>query len=153
MLAEISLLVSGIKAVNETIATLKEGKDNLDGLTGVFGKLSESKQSFDEIDQRVEQGDHVLSQDEALKMAYVREEIRKAERALKRATPPAVWRDMLMLKSRSEQDAKDKIRKQQAAIAKKNRKIRSIVEAVSFWMVLIVLSSFVIYFTGIYEQF
>jgi len=63
LLVEISLLVSGIKAVNETIATLKEGKDNLDGLTGVFGKLSESKESFARIDQQVEQGDHVLTQD------------------------------------------------------------------------------------------
>jgi|13_taG_2_1085334.scaffolds.fasta_scaffold82406_1 hypothetical protein len=153
MLAEISLLVSGIKAVNETISTLKEGKDNLDGLSGVFGKLSESKETIDKIDQQVEKGDHVLTQDEALKLAYAREEVRKAERALKRATPPAVWRDMLMLKSRSEQDAKEKIRKEQALIAEKNRRSKAIAEGVAFWCGLIVLSTFVIYFSGLYEQF
>ncbi len=153
MLAEISLLVSGIKAVNETIATLKEGKDNLDGLSGVFGKLSESKDAIGKIDQQVEDGDHVLTQEEALKLAYCREEVRKQERALKRATPPAVWRDMLMLKSKSEQDAKEKIRKQQAIVAKKNQRTKAISEGIAFWAALIVLSSFVIYLTGLYEQF
>tara|TARA_R110001632_G_scaffold103669_1_gene212425 strand:+ start:34 stop:489 length:456 start_codon:yes stop_codon:yes gene_type:complete len=150
MIAEISLLVSGIKAVNETIATFKEGKDNLDGLAGVFGSLSESKNAIEKIDQQVEQGDHVLTQEEALKLAYCREEVRKQERALKRATPPAVWRDMLHLKSKSEQDAKQKIRAQQKAVAKKTQMIRSLAEGVAFWAVLVALAVSVIYYTGIY---
>jgi len=150
MLVEISLLVSGIKAVNETIATFKEGKDNLDGLAGVFGSLSESKNAIEKIDQQVEQGDHVLTQEEALKLAYCREEVREQERALKRATPPAVWRDMLHLKSKSEQDAKQNVSFWQKAVAKKTQMIRSLAEGVAFWAVLVALAVSVIYYTGIY---
>ena len=97
MIAEISLLISGLKAINEGVQVVKESGTHLEGLAGVFEKLTESKKTIETIEHDTKQGAHVLSQQEALDLAYARAELKKKERELKRSVPPAVWRDMLSI--------------------------------------------------------
>ena len=149
MIGEIALIISGIKAVNDTLATLKESKDNIDGFASLFGKVSETEVAIQKIDQQVEQGEHTLTTEESLQLAYCREEVRKQHRELKRKTPAAVWRDALMLKSKSEREAKEKVQRQQKAIAKKKRQVSSIIETVMFFVGLSVTGYLALLWAGI----
>lgn len=148
MIAEITLIISGIKTVNDTLATLKEGKDNLDGFASLFGKVSDNDVAIKKLDQKVEQGEHTLTTEESLKLAYCREEVRKQQRELKRKTPPAVWRDALMLKSKSEREAKEKIQKEQKALAQKKMRVSSALSTGGFLSGLLVVAYAVLHFTG-----
>jgi hypothetical protein len=47
MIAEISLLISGLKAINEGVQVVKESGTHLEGLAGVFEKLTESKKTIE----------------------------------------------------------------------------------------------------------
>jgi len=136
VIAEITLIISTLNSLNKGMATLSETKKNLSGLTDVFSVLTQSKEAVVKIEQGVEEGTQVLSQEEALKLAWIREDIKKKERALKRATPPAVWRDMLMLQHKSLSKIKETSRRQAVAVAKQRQMYRSIAGGIVFWICL-----------------
>jgi hypothetical protein len=123
MIAEISAVVGVLKALNDGIKTVKESGDHLSGLTGLFTSLTNSKVAVESIEEATKAGDHVLTQEEALELAWAKNAIREQEKELKKITPKQVWRDMLMIQNKSILDHKHKLEKARLAKLKKQREL------------------------------
>jgi hypothetical protein len=130
MIAEISAVVGILKALNDGIATVKESGDHLSGLSGLFTSLTDSKVAVESIEEATKAGDHVLTQEEALELAWAKNAIREQEKELKKITPKQVWRDMLMIQNKSILDHKHKLEKARLAKLKKQRQISDAVKNV-----------------------
>ena len=130
MIAEISAVVGVLKALNDGIKTVKESGDHLSGLSGLFTSLTDSKVAVESIEEATKAGDHVLTQEEALELAWAKNAIREQEKELKKITPKLVWRDMLMLQNKSILDHKHKLEKARLAKLKKQRQIGDAVKNV-----------------------
>ena len=140
MIAEISAVVGILKALNDGIATVKESGDHLSGLSGLFTSLTDSKTAVESIEEATKAGDHVLTQEEALELAWAKNAIREQEKELKKITPKQVWRDMLMLQNKSLMDHKHKLEKIRLAKLKKQREIRDAVKNIG--ATIVVLAAF-----------
>ncbi len=131
MIAEISAVVGILKALNDGIATVKESGDHLSGLSGLFTSLTDSKVAVESIEEATKAGDHVLTQEEALELAWAKNEIREKEKELKKITPKNVWRDMLAIQHKSLMDHKHKIEKARLAKVKKQRQVSDLVKNIA----------------------
>ena len=141
MIAEISAVVGILKALNDGIATVKESGDHLSGLSGLFSSLTESKTAVESIEEATKAGDHVLTQEEALELAWAKDAIRQHEKELKKITPKLVWRDMLMIQNKSILDHKHKLEKARLAKLKKQRQVGDAVKNIG--ATIVVLACFV----------
>jgi len=140
MIAEISAVVGVLKALNDGIKTVKESGDHLSGLSGLFTSLTDSKVAVESIEEATKAGDHILTQEEALELAWAKNAIREHEKELKRITPKLVWRDMLMIQNKSILDHKHKLEKARLARLKKQRKIGDAVKNIG--ATIVVLAAF-----------
>ena len=140
MIAEISAVVGILKALNDGIATVKESGDHLSGLSGLFTSLTDSKVAVESIEEATKAGDHVLTQEEALELAWAKNAIREQEKELKKITPKQVWRDMLMIQNKSMLDHKHKLEKARMAKLKKQRQIGDAVKNIG--AAIVVLAAF-----------
>ena len=147
MIAEISAVVGILKALNDGIATVKESGDHLSGLSGLLTSLTDSKVAVESIEEATKAGDHVLTQEEALELAWAKNEIREKEKELKKITPKQVWRDMLMIQNKSILDHKHKLEKARLAKLKKQRELGDAIKNVLATIVVLGL------FAGIYWLF
>ncbi len=147
MIAEISAVVGVLKALNDGIKTVKESGDHLSGLTGLFTSLTDSKVAVESIEEATKAGDHVLTQEEALELAWAKNAIREQEKELKKITPKQVWRDMLMIQNKSILDHKHKLEKARLAKLKKQRELGDAIKNVLATIVVLGL------FAGIYWLF
>ena len=75
---------------------------------------------MEQIESEVSEGHHIITQEEALELAWVKNDIREKEKELKKITPRLVWRDMLSIQHKSLME--DKQRREKARLAK-NRAI------------------------------
>ena len=149
MLAEISLLISGLKAINEGVRVVKESGSHLEGLAGVFDKLTESKKTIETIEHETKEGAHVLSQQEALDLAFARAELKKEEARLRRSVPAAVWRDMLQIQHQSVMAHKQELEKKRLAALRARSKREDIIYQVVGGVALAITSYFIyLYFLG-----
>ena len=128
MIAEISAVVGILKALNDGIATVKESGDHLSGLSGLFTSLTDSKVAVESIEEATKAGDHVLTQEEALELAWAKNAIREREKELKKITPREVWRDMLAIQHRSLSEHKAKLEKQRLAILRTQSKREDLIK-------------------------
>ena len=140
MLAEISAVVGILKALNDGIATVKESGDHLSVLSGLFTSLTDSKVAVESIEEATKAGDHVLTQEEALELAWAKNAIREQEKELKKITPKQVWRDMLMIQNKSLLDNKHKLETKRLAKIKKQRQIGDAVK--NILATIVVLAAF-----------
>jgi len=140
MIAEISAVVGILKALNDGIATVKESGDHLSGLSGLFTSLTDSKVAVESIEEATKAGEHVLTQEEALELAWAKDAIRQHEKELKKITPKAVWRDMLSNQHKSLMDHKHKLEKVRLAKLKKQRQIGDAVKNIG--ATIVVLAAF-----------
>jgi hypothetical protein len=140
MIAEISAVVGVLKALNDGIKTVKESGDHLSGLSGLFTSLTNSKVAVESIEEATKAGDHVLTQEEALELAWAKNAIREQEKELKKITPKQVWRDMLMIQNKSMLDHKHKLEKARLAKLKKQRQIGDAVKNIG--AAIVVLAAF-----------
>ena len=140
MIAEISAVVGILKALNDGIATVKESGDHLSGLSGLFTSLTDSKVAVESIEEATKAGDHILTQEEALELAWAKNAIREHEKELKKITPKAVWRDMLSIQHKSLMDHKHKLEKVRLAKLKKQRQIGDAVKNIG--ATIVVLAAF-----------
>ena len=141
MIAEISAVVGILKALNDGIKTVKESGDHLSGLSGLFTSLTDSKVAVESIEEATKAGDHVLTQEEALELAWAKNAIREQEKELKKITPKLVWRDMLMIQNKSILDHKHKLEKARLAKLKKQRQVGDAVKNIG--ATIVVLACFV----------
>ena len=139
MIAEISAVVGILKALNDGIATVKESGDHLSGISGLFTSLTDSKVAVESIEEATKAGDHILTQEEALELAWAKNEIREKEKELKKITPRAVWRDMLAIQHKSLMDHKHKIEKARLAKLKKQREVSDLVKNIGGTILLLAL--------------
>ena len=137
MIAEISAVVGVLKALNDGIKTVKESGDHLSGLSGLFTSLTDSKVAVESIEEATKAGEHVLTQEEALELAWAKDAIRQHEKELKKITPKLVWRDMLMIQNKSILDHKHKLEKARLAKLKKQREIRDAVKNIGASIVVL----------------
>ena len=137
MIAEISAVVGVLKALNDGIKTVKESGDHLSGLSGLFSSLTESKTAVESIEEATKAGDHVLTQEEALELAWAKDAIRQHEKELKKITPKLVWRDMLMLQNKSILDHKHKLEKIRLAKLKQQRKVTDMLKNIGATIVVV----------------
>lgn len=140
MIAEISAVVGVLKTLNAGIKTVKESGSHLSDLSGLFTSLTESKAAVETIEEATKSGDRVLTQEEALELAWAKNAIREREKELKKITPREVWRDMLSIQHKSLMEHKEKITKQKKAEAKKKQAFSSIIEGVFYWSILAVVA-------------
>ncbi len=137
MIAEISAVVGVLKALNDGIKTVKESGDHLSGLSGLFSSLTESKTAVESIEEATKAGDHVLTQEEALELAWAKDAIRQHEKELKKITPKLVWRDMLMIQNKSILDHKHKLEKIRLAKLKQQRKVTDMLKNIGATIVVV----------------
>jgi len=137
MIAEISAVVSVLKALNDGIKTVKESGDHLSGLSGLFTSLTDSKVAVESIEEATKAGDHILTQEEALELAWAKNAIREQEKELKKITPKLVWRDMLMLQNKSILDHKHKLEKIRLAKLKQQRKVTDMLKNIGATIVVV----------------
>jgi len=151
MIAEISAVVGVLKALNDGIKTVKESGDHLSGLSGLFTSLTDSKVAVESIEEATKAGDHVLTQEEALELAWAKNAIREQEKELKKITPKQVWRDMLMIQNKSILDHKHKLEKARLAKLKKQRQIGDAVKNIGATIVVLAAfaGSYWLFTTGI----
>ena len=151
MIAEISAVVGVLKALNDGIKTVKESGDHLSGLSGLFTSLTDSKVAVESIEEATKAGDHVLTQEEALELAWAKDAIRQHEKELKKITPKQVWRDMLMIQNKSMLDHKHKLEKARLAKLKKQRQIGDAVKNIGATIVVLAAfaGSYWLFTTGI----
>jgi len=151
MIAEISAVVGILKALNDGIKTVKESGDHLSGLSGLFTSLTDSKVAVESIEEATKAGDHVLTQEEALELAWAKNAIREQEKELKKITPKLVWRDMLMIQNKSILDHKHKLEKARLAKLKKQRQIGDAVKNIGATIVVLAAfaGSYWLFTTGI----
>jgi len=151
MIAEISAVVGVLKALNDGIKTVKESGDHLSGLSGLFTSLTDSKVAVESIEEATKAGDHVLTQEEALELAWAKNAIREQEKELKKITPKLVWRDMLMIQNKSMLDHKHKLEKARLAKLKKQRQIGDAVKNIGATIVVLAAfaGSYWLFTTGI----
>ena len=151
MIAEISAVVGILKALNDGIATVKESGDHLSGLSGLFTSLTDSKVAVESIEEATKAGDHILTQEEALELAWAKNAIREQEKELKKITPKQVWRDMLMIQNKSILDHKHKLEKARLAKLKKQRQIGDAVKNIGATIVVLAAfaGSYWLFTTGI----
>ena len=151
MIAEISAVVGVLKALNDGIKTVKESGDHLSGLSGLFTSLTDSKVAVESIEEATKAGDHVLTQEEALELAWAKNAIREQEKELKKITPKLVWRDMLMIQNKSLMDHKHKLEKIRLAKLKKQRQIGDAVKNIGATIVVLAAfaGSYWLFTTGI----
>ena len=140
MIAEISAVVGVLKALNDGIKTVKESGDHLSGLSGLFTSLTDSKVAVESIEEATKAGEHILTQEEALELAWAKNAIREQEKELKKITPKLVWRDMLMIQNKSILDHKHKLEKARLAKLKKQRQIGDAVKNIG--ATIVVLAAF-----------
>ncbi len=137
MIAEISAVVGVLKALNDGIKTVKESGDHLSGLSGLFTSLTDSKVAVESIEEATKAGDHILTQEEALELAWAKNAIREQEKELKKITPKLVWRDMLMLQNKSILDHKHKLEKIRLAKLKQQRKVTDMLKNIGATIVVV----------------
>ena len=130
MLAEISAVVGVLKTLNAGIKTVKESGSHLSDLAGLFTSITESKVAVETIEQASKQGDHVLTQEEALELAWAKNAIREREKELKKITPREVWRDMLAIQHKSLMEHKHKPEKERLARLRKQTKVSEAVKTI-----------------------
>ena len=130
MIAEISAVVGVLKTLNAGIKTVKESGSHLSDLAGIFTSLTESKVAVETIEHVTKQGNHILTQEEALELAWAKNAIREREKELKKITPRDVWRDMLNIQHKSLMEHKHRLEKERLAKLRKQTKVTEAVKTI-----------------------
>tara|TARA_R110000850_G_scaffold114217_1_gene229029 strand:- start:163 stop:648 length:486 start_codon:yes stop_codon:yes gene_type:complete len=149
MIAEITAVVGILKALNEGIATVKESGSHLTGLSSVFDGLTKSKAAVEKIEKETKDGSHVLTQEEALELAWVKQDIRLKEKELKKVTPKEVWRDMLHIQHKSLMEHKHRLEKERLSRSRAITRRGEIFKDVAGVLFLLTIGGIAWIFTGL----
>lgn len=146
MIAEITLVVGALKTLNAGIKTVKESGSHLSDLKGLFSTITESKVAVETIEEATKAGDHVLTQSEALDLAWAKAEIRAKEKELKKHTPREVWRDMLAIQHKSLMENKHQREKKRLEKLRQQSKNDDMIKNIIGVVALIATAAAIYYF-------
>ena len=106
MFAELAAITSAISAINQTIATFKEGKANAQEAAALLGKFGTTAQRLDDW-ERKKKLKRPLTPKEAMDLSIKRREIKAVENKIKdhlmMMGMSDVWRDAERIRKESEQ--------------------------------------------------
>tara|TARA_Y100001973_G_C5187842_1_gene329005 strand:- start:1320 stop:1871 length:552 start_codon:yes stop_codon:yes gene_type:complete len=107
MFAELAAITSAISAINNTIATFKEGKANAQQAAQLLGKFGTTAQKLDNWEKK-KKLKRPLTPKEAMDLSIKRREIKNIERKIKdhlmMAGMSDVWRDAERIRKESEKE-------------------------------------------------
>jgi len=107
MFAELAAITSAISAINNTIATFKEGRANAQDAAALLGKFGTTAQKLDDWEKK-KKLKRPLTPKEAMDLSIKRREIKTIERKIKdhlmMAGMSDVWRDAERIRKESERD-------------------------------------------------
>ena len=107
MFAELAAITSAISAINNTIATFKEGKANAQDAAALLGKFSNTAQRLDDW-ERKKKLKRPLTPKEAMDLSIKRREIKAVENKIKdhlmMMGMSDVWKDAERIRKQSERD-------------------------------------------------
>jgi len=146
MIAEISAVVGVLKTLNAGIKTVKESGSHLSDLAGIFTSITETKVAVDNIEEAQKQGDTVLTQEQALELAWAKNEIREREKELKKITPRQVWRDMLAIQHKSVMQNKHRLERERLAKLRQQSKNDDMIKNIIGVVALIATAAAIYYF-------
>ena len=105
MLGELMAITSAISAINQTIATFKEGRANAQDAAALLGKFSNTAQKLDDWEKK-KKLKRPLSPKEAMDLSIKRREIKAVEKKIKdhlmMAGMSDVWREAERIRKESE---------------------------------------------------
>jgi len=148
MIAEITAVVGVLKTLNAGIKTVKESGSHLSDLAGLFTSITETKVAVDNIEEAQKQGDTVLTQEQALELAWAKNEIREREKELKKITPRQVWRDMLSIQHKSVMQNKQRLEKERLDKLRKISKNDDMIKNIAGGVALVAALYAAYYFYG-----
>ena len=107
MFAELAAITSAISAINQTIATFKEGKANAQQAASLLGKFGTTAQKLDDWEKK-KKLKRPLTPKEAMDLSIKRREIKAIETKIKdhlmMAGMSDVWREAERIRKQSERD-------------------------------------------------
>jgi len=107
MFAELAAITSAISAINQTIATFKEGKANAQDAAALLGKFGSTAQRLDDW-ERKKKLKRPLTPKEAMDLSIKRREIKAVENKIKdhlmMMGMSDVWREAERIRKQSEKD-------------------------------------------------
>ena len=107
MFAELAAITSAISAINNTIATFKEGKANAQEAAALLGKFSNTAQRLDDWEKK-KKLKRPLTPKEAMDLSIKRREIKAVETKIKdhlmMMGMSDVWKDAERIRKQSEKD-------------------------------------------------
>ena len=107
MFAELAAITSAISAINQTIATFKEGKANAQQAASLLGKFGTTAQKLDDWEKK-KKLKRPLTPKEAMDLSIKRREIKSIETKIKdhlmMAGMSDVWREAERIRKQSEKD-------------------------------------------------
>lgn len=148
MLAEISLVVGALKSINDAIKTVKESGSHISDISGIFTSVTETQVAVDNIEAAVEEDGGVLTQEQALEIAWAKKELADIQKELKKQTPRDVWRTMLAVQHKSVMDNKQRLEKDRLDKLRKQSKNEDILKNVIGYSLLLVVLYAAYFFYG-----
>ena len=148
MIAEISLVVGALKGINDAINTVKESGSHISDLSGIFTSVTETQVAVDNIEAAVEEDGGVLTQKQALEIAWAKKELADIQKELKKQTPRDVWRTMLSVQHKSVMDNKQRLEKDRLNKLRKQSKNEDILKNVIGYALLLVVLYAAYFFYG-----
>tara|TARA_B100001559_G_scaffold119231_1_gene100385 strand:+ start:511 stop:1062 length:552 start_codon:yes stop_codon:yes gene_type:complete len=107
MFAELAAITSAISAINQTIATFKEGRANAQDAAALLGKFGTTAQKLDDWEKK-KKLKRPLTPKEAMDLSIKRREIKNIETKIKdhlmMAGMSDVWREAERIRKQSEKD-------------------------------------------------
>ena len=127
MFAELAAITSAISAINNTIATFKEGKANAQQAAQLLGKFGTTAQKLDDWEKK-KKLKRPLTPKEAMDLSIKRREIKNIETKIKdhliMAGMSDVWRDAERIRKESERDHLQYLKDIHKKRKERNRKLK-----------------------------
>ena len=127
MFAELAAITSAISAINNTIATFKEGRANAHDAAALLGKFGTTAQKLDNWEKK-KKLKRPLTPKEAMDLSIKRREIKNIERKIKdhlmMAGMSDVWRDAERIRKESERDHLQYLKDIHKKRKERNRKLK-----------------------------
>jgi hypothetical protein len=127
MFAELAAITSAISAINNTIATFKEGRANAQDAAALLGKFGTTAQKLDDWEKK-KKLKRPLTPKEAMDLSIKRREIKTIERKIKdhlmMAGMSDVWRDAERIRKESERDHLQYLKDIHKKRKERNRKLQ-----------------------------
>ena len=129
MFAELAAITSAISAINQTIATFKEGRANAQDAAALLGKFGTTAQKLDDWEKK-KKLKRPLTPKEAMDLSIQRRKIKNTETQIKDICLMSgcidIWQDAQRIRAQSEKEHQQYLKTVHIKRQKRRKKIRQI---------------------------